>query len=151
MLSKVFKAMKTIQNSTVSPRSKLEHMKRKVIPQLPHLAIQLGSSSESICQLHDSVAIVLRGISVDAHNIGNDLPTSWECLELALKLVKSEEIRERLFADNQQIEMNRGAHSTSSRFDNANLKQQSSGCLLLLLAPSIVGISAISYLINQIT
>ena len=141
LLEPIFIALREIQDSTVSQRLKLEKMKLQVISRLPNLSSELGSDSKLCSQTYDSVAIVLRGISVDAHNNENDSFTASEAIKLALKLVKSGELRGRIHADSLQLEVNEQVLASSR-------SASSSGCLFLLLIPSFAGISAIYLLVD---
>ena len=116
-------------------------MKLQVISRLPNLSSELGPDSKLCSQTYDSVAIVLRGISVDAHNNENDSFTASEAIKLALKLVKSGELRGRIHADSLQLEVNEQVLASSR-------SASSSGCLFLLLIPSFAGISAIYLLVD---
>lgn len=142
LLQPIFVSLKSIQASNMGQRLKLEQMKHQVITHLPRLSSELGFDSELCSQIYDSVAIVLRGISVDAYNNENDTSTASEAIKLALQLVKSGELRGRIHADLLQLEENKRVLNTPRG------GASSSGCLFLLLIPSFAGISAIYLLVD---
>lgn len=140
-LEPIFKSLKSIQESSDRQKAKLTAMIENIIPKLPEVASKIGPDSEMCKNLFDSIAITLRGISVDANNLENDYSTALSAVQLALKLAKSQDLKTRLLGDMQQLNANISVAK-------ANVKPASSGCLVLFLIPSLAGISMIYHLIN---
>jgi hypothetical protein len=93
-------------------------------------------------QVHDSIAIVLRNISIDSNNLSNDITTALEAILLAQKFAKKPELRSRIESDIKQLSANRLIANINSK------ARSSSGCLVLLFVPSIVAISAFFHFIK---
>ncbi len=102
-LEPIFATIKKISDGAAIPSYKLHQLKSQLIPQLPALSGQLGSNNESYHQLLDTVAICLRGISIDAHNDHHDLETANQAMQLALNLAKDEDLKNRIRADQQVL------------------------------------------------
>jgi hypothetical protein len=141
LLEPIFKLLKSIQGSSHRQKVKLASITENIIPKLPEVASKIGSDSEMCKNLFDSIAIALRGISVDANNLENDHPTALSAVLLALKLAKSQDLKARLQGDMQQLNANISVAK-------ANAKPASSGCLVLFLVPSLAGMSIIYHLLK---
>lgn len=98
-LEPFFTSMKQIADIPGTPAAKLQQMRAKILPQLPTLAEQLGSTSEAYHQLMDSVAIALRSISIDAHNQHSDFETAEVAIKIASKLVVDAQLKQRINED----------------------------------------------------
>jgi hypothetical protein len=141
LLEPIFKSLKSIQESSDRQKAKLAAITENIIPKLPEVASKIGPDSEMCKNLFDSIAITLRGISVDANNLENDYLTAWRAVQLALKLTKSQELKTRLQGDMQQLNANISVAIT-------NRKPASSGCLVLFLVSSLAGMSIIYHFIK---
>jgi len=138
LLAPIFKTLSSIQNSTDSPKEKYEAITEKIIPKLPEASSKIGANSDMCTNLMDSVALVLRGISVEANNLNSDIFTANGAIQLALKLAKSAELRNRISVDISQLDANARA-----RTNIPNSRSSSSGCLVLFLIPGLAGASII--------
>ncbi len=103
----IFKSLSAIQKSEAKPRGKLKHIKDTILPKLPELATKIGSSVEVYNRLADSVAIVLREISIDAHNEHQDFETAQQAIQLALKLSVDTDLKKRIMVDGQILDNNK--------------------------------------------
>lgn len=110
----IFEKLKSLSGSTLNPAQKLSSIKAEVIPSLPSMAPARGQVSEAYNALLDSVAITLRGISLDAHNDHNDFATADAAVQAALKLAVSEDLKSRLSADAAQVK--KSAEASSCHF-----------------------------------
>jgi hypothetical protein len=99
MLEPFFKSLESITEGAGTLSAKLEQLKAKILTQLPTLAAKLGSTSHAYRQLMDSVAIALRGLSIDAHNDHKDFQTAGEAIELAAKLAVDADLKLRIQND----------------------------------------------------
>jgi hypothetical protein len=150
-LNSFFKILKYIQETPASPQVKYAQILDKIIPKLPEVSSELGANSELSGNLFDSVAIMLREISVDAHNSNQDFDTAMNAIKLAQKLVRNDDLKVRILSDTSQLVQNRAARSMVSMPTMPQPTRSSSGCLFLLLIPSFVGASAIHFLIDLLT
>jgi hypothetical protein len=99
----IFEKLESISESTLNPAQKFSRIKADVLPSLPSLAPASGQASAAYNALLDSVAITLRGISIDAHNERNDFTTADAAIQVALRLAVSEDLKSRLSADAVQV------------------------------------------------
>ena len=107
-LEPIFQALTGIQEAKAKAAKKLERINKIIIPKLPEISQQYGDQSEIFANLCDSIAIVLKGISVDAHNDENDYTTAVASIQLASRLVKNPEFKARILADKKTIEKTTG-------------------------------------------
>jgi hypothetical protein len=145
LLEPIFKSLKSIQESANKQKTKLAAITENIIPKLPEVASKIGPDSEMCKNLFDSIAITLRGISVDANNLENDYLTALEAVNLAVKLAKSQELKTRLQSDKAQLHNNMQVSISNTI---STKKTASSGCLVLFLVPSLAGISIIYHFIK---
>ena len=144
LLEPIFKSLRSIQESSHKQKAKLASINENIIPKLPELVSKIGQDSEMCKNLFDSIAITLRGISVDANNLENDYSTALSAVQLAIKLAKSQELKTRLASDMQQLNANIAVN-------RSNAQSSSSGCLVLFMIPSLAGISIIYHLVRFLT
>lgn len=135
-LSPIFHSLSSIDKSAIKPWEKLAKIKEQILPKLPSLASSIGASNEVYQQFMDSLAIVLRGLSVDAHNEHQDLATADAAIKLALKLVADPDLKNKIIADIATLESNKAVQSAQNWAVRKN-----SGCMsmvaYLLIAPAI--------------
>ncbi len=141
IVAPIFTSLKTIQESTDRPAAKLAAINRIIMPKLPEAASKLFDDADLRSNIFDSVALVLRGISVDANNLENDYTTALSAIQLALKLAKSADLQSRIQGDIQQLNANISV-------SKINTKPASSGCLVLFMIPSFVGMSLMYSLVK---
>lgn len=95
--------LKKIQDSKAKAEIRLIQIKQQMMPRLLVLSEAEKGQSTLTNEMSDSIAIVLRDISIDAHNNENDLETSLKAIEMAAKLVKATELKKRFDEDLRQI------------------------------------------------
>jgi hypothetical protein len=106
-LKPFFKSLNLITDGSTRPAFKLKQLREQIMPKLPVLAIRLGPTSQSCNELLDAVAIALRGISIEAHNDHQDFATAESALQIASKLVVSQDIKRRIEADIKVLTSNK--------------------------------------------
>jgi hypothetical protein len=120
VLQPVYDKLKAIQDSKLSPRARLDQTK-PLISELAQLVETEGSDSQQSVELADSLAIVLRGISISAYNDQKDLETSLEAITLAQKIARDVELRSRISGDISTLNENKKANqSAASRKNREN-------------------------------
>lgn len=67
-LEPAYARLKRIQDSQEHPKSKLKRVRREIMPLLEDLKQKHGATAQLVKQLSDSVAIVLREVSLAAWN-----------------------------------------------------------------------------------
>jgi hypothetical protein len=103
-LEPIYELLKKLQDSKEKPRKKLEQFNTTVITAVKAAIAGLQSDVEAQKnQLLDSVAIVLRGISLDAWNKDNDSATAVAANELAIKYASETQLKQRLQEDHATI------------------------------------------------
>lgn len=108
-LEPVYELLSTIEQSTAPPNYKLARIRGEIIPRLSAVVSAEGSSSEVAADLSNSIATVLRGVSVDANNDHSDTDTALEVIELAIALAREHGLQTRVAADRiQLIEIKQG-------------------------------------------
>jgi hypothetical protein len=114
----IFKLLKEIQQSKDTATIRLNNFTSILMPKFRTLAEQNADQREMLDDLYDNLTVVLRGISIDAHNNENNLEISLKAIELAAKLAKSAELKKRVQEDRRQVQ-----ESYSERKNNeVNLK-----------------------------
>lgn len=98
-LEPVYEELIGIQQSDEVAFDRLAKIKGRVIPYIARLMEEDGREDETVNDLKDACAIVLRGISISAHNNDHDYPTALEAIQLALKLVVGEKHRAQFSED----------------------------------------------------
>lgn len=100
----VFDLLKKVQESDDSAALRLHEFQSIVIPKFRAIAEQYATRQELISDVSDDLAVVLRGISIDAHNDEKDLLTALRAIELSTKYAKSPEHKIRVQEDLRQIQ-----------------------------------------------
>ncbi len=100
----LYKILKSIGDSAVLAAGKFIQIKTKILPLLPGLATEVGINSDVYTNFSDSVAIVLRSISIDAHNKSKDFETSDAAIKLAMRLAFDGELKKRIEEDIRALE-----------------------------------------------
>jgi hypothetical protein len=98
-LDPLYALLRSIQESSNAARVRLVELKRNLMPHLAALAEQEGDHSDLVEELSNALAVVLRGISIDAHNDEEDFETALEAIRLASRLAKSADFRRRIDGD----------------------------------------------------
>ncbi|MCP5560567.1 MAG: hypothetical protein H7A55_22730 [Verrucomicrobiaceae bacterium] len=109
-LAPLFEKLKQIEESSSSPKTKLGSIKAQILPLLPKVATEEGFSSEVYGYLSDSVAHVLREISIRAHNEHFDFDTAFAAIQLAQKFARESELKQRLDGDLKALNKNKQNH-----------------------------------------
>jgi hypothetical protein len=152
----IFERLTLISESQLDPKAKLYKINQTVIPLLPDVASKLFNSPAVLNQVYDSIALVLRSISVDANNLSQDMNTAQVAILLAQKIVKKPELRERINQDilqlnaNIEIKKSNALLATSNAMLAASRPKSGSGCLVLLLLPGIAGGAIFAHLLDLI-
>lgn len=144
----IFERLKSVQESRLDAKAKLALINQKVLPFLPDLATQLSNSPIVLNQIHDSIALVLRNISIDANNLSNDMPTAQAAILLAQKLARKPEIKERIKQDIQTLNTNIQIQNSNALLAVSSRKS-GSGCLIMFLLPGIAGISILAHVFRS--
>jgi hypothetical protein len=103
-LDPLYARLKSIQESSNAAKVRLVELKRNLMPHLAALAEQEGGDSDLVEGLSNALAVVLRGISIDAHNNEWDFETALEAIGLASRLAKSADFRKRIDGDVAALE-----------------------------------------------
>ena len=117
-LEPIYTLLKSIQDSTDHPRSRLGRFNAEIANVLISAIADLPRGSENRNQLFNSAAIVLRGISLEAWNNHQDRQTAVAANELAVKYAVGQELKQRLAEDKatlQQMEAQRAAVVVAKR------------------------------------
>jgi hypothetical protein len=145
----VFEQLKLVENSRADPKTKLAIVNQKVLPLLPKVVSALFDEPNLLNQVHDSIALVLRSISIDANNTSHDTATAQAAILLAQKLARKNELKTRINQDIQQLNANITIEKSNALLA-ASSSKSSSGCLVLFLLPGIAGVSFLTYFLNII-
>ena len=145
----IFEQLKLIESLRAEPKAKLAIVNQKVLPLLPKVVSDLFDEPNLLNQIHDSIALVLRGISIDAHNASHDMATAQAAILLAQKLARKSELKIRINQDIQQLNDNIIIQRSNALLATSSSKS-SSGCLVLFILPGIVGVSIVAHLFGQI-
>jgi len=92
-----------------------------IVPQLSKIERMPNIDSETYADCADAVASVVRDISVAAYNEGDDLPLANKAIDLAIKIARSANARERLIKDKAQL----GEIKAKSERHNAKVEMRS--------------------------
>ena len=102
LVKPIYEALKLIQENTNSPKNKYQQILVSVIPPLEDL-IKIHGEIKVIVDLKNSIAVVLRGVSVDAfkclYKNRPDVVTAQASITLAAKLAVERSIKERIESD----------------------------------------------------
>jgi hypothetical protein len=99
MLEPFFKCLASITGGSDAPPAKFQKLRAQILPQLPNLAIKLGSASHPYQDLMDTIALAFRELSIESHNENRDYATAEECINLAAKFAISSEVKIRIQGD----------------------------------------------------
>jgi len=105
-LEPFYAKLKKIQDSKEKADLRFSQLKQQIMPHLLASTEAQGDQSSLTNEMSNSIAIVLRQISIDAHNDDEDFETSLKAIQMAAKLVKTAELKKRLEKDVRQIEKN---------------------------------------------
>lgn len=103
-LNPILNNLRSIKDANISLSQKISRIESEIITELANLKYS-GVDSEEKIQLSDAIAIVLRGIGIEAHNEHEDTTLALEAVKKALSLGLSEERRERLIGDWTQLQV----------------------------------------------
>jgi hypothetical protein len=149
-LQSISKIIKHIAKIPVSPQEKYAQIIDDIIPKLPGISSQLGALSKNYSKAYESIlnviAVNLGKIAVKARWSYDDFDTARKAIDLAQTLVKCSELKIKLTDDAEKLAAEQLAENSL-----IESTKSSSGCLFLILIPSLVAASAIYSLINQIT
>jgi hypothetical protein len=106
-LAPIYKKLNSIRESYMTPKVKFDSLKKTVLPLLPQLVSSVLNEPKLSDKVHDSIAALLRSISIDAYNDASDIDTAMEAILLAQKLVRDSELRARIIQDIQQLTDNK--------------------------------------------
>lgn len=101
--------MRIRDSSGEGAKSRLDKIKRILIPELATIVEAEGIESELVPDLSDWLAVSLRGLSVDAHNDEKDFRTSVEAIRLAAKLAKEPDLKKRIADDLKTVTASLGS------------------------------------------
>lgn len=99
VVAPLFKQLSAVQDSESTPKEKLASIAQNVISGLPDVISKLANQKELSDQLLNSVAIVLREISIQAYNDFKDYMTAESAIQLAQKFVVDRELERRINED----------------------------------------------------
>jgi hypothetical protein len=94
-----FVRLHEIDEDKINPAQKLARITAEILSQMPQIAQSLGVTSDTYRELGDSLSIVLRRISVDAHNQSRDYGTANLAIQQALKLASNADLKGRIRDD----------------------------------------------------
>jgi hypothetical protein len=109
-LEPFFNSMKLITEGNIVPSEKVQQIRDKILPQLPALATQFGSTSPVYHEVMDSVAIALRSIAIDSHNSRSDFDTAEQAIQMASKLACSADLKKRIASNATEMTLSRCAY-----------------------------------------
>ena len=139
-LEPVYTLLKSIQDSTGDPRSRLAKFNAEVANVLISAIAGLTRGSDPYNQLWDSAAIVLRGISLDAWNKHEDMQTAVTANELAVKHAVSPELKQRLAEDKTTLQQMGAQMAAAEAAKRQSSKQTGVGCLVVVAIFIVLGI-----------
>jgi len=98
-LKPIYALLKTIGEGKEPAIARMARFTRELAPLLKNVETAVVPGSAVHSELYDYAANVLRGISVDAWNISNDIATAGATIHLALEYVRTPENKKKLLAD----------------------------------------------------
>jgi hypothetical protein len=98
-LDPIYAELKKIQESKAKAEARLIQVKQQMMPRLLTLAETEGDQKSLVAELSDSIAVVLRGISIDAYNKEKNNSVASDAILLASKLVHDPELKKRIKDD----------------------------------------------------
>jgi len=96
--------LKEIQSSKEKSENRLKKCKNIIIPQFIKLSEKHAAYPQIIDDRSNDLAVVLRGISIDAHNNEKDYSTAAEAIRIAAKFAKDDELKKRIAEDLKVVE-----------------------------------------------
>jgi hypothetical protein len=113
-LDAAYANLKTIQDSPANPKSKLRHLRAELVPLLESLKQKHGFSSQLVIKLSDSIAIVLRGISIEAHNKYQDFTTALDAIHTAHAYAFDPDLKGRTAEDLETVRKSASNNQTAN-------------------------------------
>lgn len=142
-LEPVYDKIKAIQDSKLSARARLDQTK-PLISELARLVETDGSDSQRSVELADSLAILLRAISVSAYNDQTDLTTALEAITIAQKVARDTQLRSRINEDINTLNENKKVFQAAA----SRKKKEEAGrnavivCVVLGVIIGVIGAGA---------
>ena len=99
MVAPLYKILHAITESSITAAQKLHRIQTEILSEMPNLASRLGTGSSAYRELADSLALAIRGVSIDAHNDSKDYRTAEAAIWLALRLAIEQETKRRINED----------------------------------------------------
>jgi hypothetical protein len=109
-LEPFFKRLRQVTEGSGTPAQKLASLRATIIPELPKLAGQFGSTKAAYSNIINTVALALRDISIQAHNDYTDFVTATSALKLAMSFAGDPDIKKRLKDDSIALEDSKNNH-----------------------------------------
>lgn len=107
LLQPVVDALRAIRESNVLSSAKLARIRQEILPKVADCARENPDNSALVDQLADTIAIALRGVSIEAHNDGNDLDTAIAAITAAGELAREAGLRKQIGEDQAQVLRNK--------------------------------------------
>jgi hypothetical protein len=104
ILQPFFERLREIDDALGSPAQKLARIRTELISKMTQLEQSLGAHLETYQKFGDSLAIVLRDVSVEAHNQSRDYGTARSAIQEAQRLASSAELRIRIRDDMKALQ-----------------------------------------------
>jgi hypothetical protein len=130
-LEPIYAVLQAIQESKELPSIRFNKFRIEAVPAISKISAGIVGSEEHT-DLWDGAAGILRGISLTAWNDHQDMTTAVAGNELALKYVRSAELRQRLVADQttlREMAVQRSAYQAAQKKSS---NQSGTGCLVVL-------------------
>ena len=105
----IYEKLSEIEKSSEPPQAKLARVRNEIVPQLEAWSEQDSvdhfpkAEINALSELSNSVAIVLRGISIEANNNHDDMGTAANAIVLAGVYTKEKELEKRVAANLKQL------------------------------------------------
>jgi DNA-binding response OmpR family regulator len=131
-LEPVYALLKSIQDSTDHPSSRLKRFNAEIANVLISAIADVPRGSDSRNQLFDSAAIVLRGISLEAWNKHEDRTTAVAANELAIKYAFERELKQRLAEDKATLQQMGAQKAAAEAAKRESSKKTGVGCLVVV-------------------
>ena len=107
LLQPVVDALRAIRESNVQSSAKLARIRQETLPKLADFARENPGNTALVDQLADTIAIALRGVSIEAHNDGDDLETALAAITAAGELAREAGLRKQIGEDHAQVLRNK--------------------------------------------
>ena len=102
-LQPIYDLLRSIENSKESILEKLDRIKHELIPDLKSCENDKANDRESLDSLYSAVALVIRGLSIDANNELGDPGFALEIIDLASGFATETELKKKIAEDIKQI------------------------------------------------